>query len=128
MYKLDHIHIKGPDPKVTAQWYVDNFDARIVGEGQSMGGAHTVRLDIGGTHVNVSSGPAGPSLPQGSADQHYGFEHFGLGTDDIVGDIERLESKGVEVLVPVTQLDTGNRIAFVRGPDEVRIELVQPGG
>ena len=84
MFRINHIHLKAPDPLKTAQWYVDMFGAKIVGEGQGLGGSQTVRLDIEGTRINVTSAPAGQSLPQGTAESHYGLEHFGFDTDDIV--------------------------------------------
>ena len=155
MFRVNHIHLKAPDPKKTAQWYVDNFGASIAGEGQGLGGSSTVRLDIEGTRINITSAPAGETLPEGTADSHYGLEgtrinitsapagetlpegtadshygleHFGFDTDDIEGIMARLEAQGVEVLLPITQSATGSRLSYIKGPDNVRIELVQPAG
>ncbi len=125
MFSVNHIHLKAPDPKSTAQWYVDNFGAKIVGEGEGLGGSTTVRLDIEGTRINVTSAPAGETLPEGTADSHYGLEHFGFDTDDIEGALARLQSHGAPVLLPITQTNSGSTIAYVEGPDKVRIELVQ---
>ncbi len=83
MYTVNHIHLKAPDPMETAQWYVDAFGAEITGQAEGLGGAKTVRIDLGGTRFNISSAPEGESLPDGTADLHYGLEHFGLHTDDI---------------------------------------------
>ena len=125
MFRVNHIHLKARDPKRTAQWYVDMFGAKVVGEGEGLGGSHTVRLDIEGTRFNVTSAPAGQTLPEGTADSHYGLEHFGFDTDDIEGVTAHLQSHGAEILMPVTQVASGNKIAYVKGPDNVRIELVQ---
>jgi catechol 2,3-dioxygenase-like lactoylglutathione lyase family enzyme len=125
MFRVNHIHLKAHDPKVTAQWYVDTFGAQIVGEGQGLGGSQTVRLDIEGVRINVTSAPAGETLPEGTAVSHYGLEHFGFDTDDIEGVMARLEAQGVGVLMPVTQSASGNKISYIEGPDNVRIELVQ---
>lgn len=128
MLRVNHIHLKAPDPKKTAQWYVDNFGATIAGEGQGLGGSSTVRLDFEGARINITSAPAGETLPEGTADSHYGLEHFGFDTDDIDGIMARLEAQGVEVLLPITQSATGSRLSYIKGPDNVRIELVQPAG
>ena len=125
MFKINHIHLRAPDPKKPAQWYVDMFGAKIVGEGPGIGGSQTVRLDIQGSRINVTSGPAGQTLPDGTADLHYGLEHFGFDTDDIEGATARLESSGVEALLPITRGTSGNMICYVKGPDNVRIELVK---
>jgi lactoylglutathione lyase len=126
MLRINHIHLKAHDPKTTVQWYVDTFGAKVVGEGRGLGDSHTVRPDIEGTRINVTSAPAGESLPEGTADSHYGLEHFGFETGDIEGVMARLEEKGVGVLLPITLSATGSKISYIEGPDRVRIELVQP--
>ncbi|MCI0438865.1 MAG: VOC family protein [Chloroflexi bacterium] len=126
MYRINHIHLKAADPRKTARWYVENFGAKITEEGGGMGGSRTVRLDLGGMRINVSSAPEGKTLPHGTADEHYGLEHFGLHTDDIEDTMKMLQARGTEVLLPITTAASGNKISYIKGPDNVRIELVQP--
>ena len=126
MFRVNHIHLKAPDPKKTAQWYVDVFGAKVMGESTGLGGSSSVRLDIDGTRINVTSAPAGETLPDGTAESHYGLEHFGFDTDDIVAAMAHVQAHGAEVLLPITQRATGSRISYIKGPDNVRIELVQP--
>ena len=126
MFRVNHIHLKAPDPKKTAQWYVDVFGAKVLGESTGLGGSSSVRLDIDGTRINVTSAPAGETLPDGTADSHYGLEHFGFNTDDIEAAMAHVQAHGAEVLLPITQMATGSRISYIKGPDNVRIELVQP--
>ncbi len=126
MFKINHIHLKAHDPKTTAQWYVNLFGAKIVGQGRGLGDSETIRLDIDGVRVNVTRAPAGETLPEGTAESHYGLEHFGFDTDDIEGTMAHLEGHGVEVLLPITVAGSGNKISYIKGPDNVRIELVQP--
>ena len=126
MFKINHIHLKAHDPVSTAQWYVDMFGAKIVGQGPGLGGSETVRLDIDGVRINVTSAAVGETLPEGTSDSHYGLEHIGFDTDDIEGTIAHMEQKGIEVLLPITVAGSGNKISYIKGPDNVRIELVQP--
>ena len=42
MYTVNHIHLKAPDPKKTAQWYGDTFGAKITGQVQGLGGAEQI--------------------------------------------------------------------------------------
>ena len=126
MFRVNHIHLRSPDPRNAAQWYVDNLEARIVSEGRGLGDSLVIRMELGGASVNVSGSPTGNPLPDGSTEYHWGLEHFGLDTDDIAGALSKLQSRGIEVLLPVTQMSSGSLIAYIKGPDEVRIELVQP--
>ena len=126
MYKVGHIHLKGPDPRATAKWYADNFEAHILGEGEGLGDAITVHVDLGGTHINITGAPAGQTLPKGTVEYHFGLDHFGLQTDSIVEDVERLQRQGVEILVPVGKGSAkGSLYSYIKGPDDVLIELVQ---
>lgn len=128
MFRVNHIHLKAPDPRKTAQWYVDVFGAKIMGESPGMGNSLGIRLEIEGTRINVTSAPEGETLPKGTAESHYGLEHFGFDTDDIEKAMEMVVANGAEVLLPITESATGSRISYIKGPDDVRIELVQPLG
>ena len=125
MFRVNHIHLKALDPRKTAQWYVDVFGAKVVGEGPGMGNSLGIRLDIEGTRINVTSAPEGETLPKGTAESHYGLEHFGFDTDDIEKAMELVTSHGAEVLLPITETASGSRISYIQAPDDVRIELVQ---
>ncbi len=126
MFKINHIHLKAHDPKITAQWYVDMFGAKIVAEARGLGDSETIRMEIDNVRVNVTSAPAGETLPEGTAESHYGLEHFGFDTEDIEATMAHMEEQGVEVLLPITVAGSGNKISYIKGPDNVRIELVQP--
>ena len=126
MFQVNHIHLRSPNPHEAARWYAENLDARVVSEGQGLGGSVAIRLDLGGTTLNVSGSPTGENLPEGSAKYHWGLEHFGVNTDDIDAALSLLKGRGVEVLLPITQMDKGSKIAYIKGPDNVMIELVQP--
>ena len=126
MFKINHIHLKAHGPKITAQWYVDMFGAKIVAEARGLGDSETIRMEIDNVRVNVTSAPAGETLPEGTAESHYGLEHFGFDTEDIEATMAHMEEQGVEVLLPITVAGSGNKISYIKGPDNVRIELVQP--
>ena len=44
---------------------------------------------------------------------------------DIERDIERLKGLGATLLEGPTQIPKGSRIAFMQGPDDTRLELVE---
>jgi catechol 2,3-dioxygenase-like lactoylglutathione lyase family enzyme len=126
MTQINHIHVMAVDPRKTADWYVEMFGAEIEGEMTGWRGTFTMRLKLGGLGFLVTSEAPGETLSDGTAETHYGLDHFGVHSDDIESDMARLESKGVEVLLPITDSPTGAKISYVKAPDNVRIELVQP--
>jgi len=122
-FGMNHIHIKAQDARQTAQWYVENFGARI-GDEVNTNGILTLRTDLGGIRINITEPPS-DGLPSGTSEPHMGLEHFGIETDDLEGAINSLAGKGVKVLEPIRALPSGMRIAFVEAPDNVRLELMQ---
>ena len=64
-------------------------------------------------------------MGDGSASVHWGLEHFGIEVDDIDAQIKRLKDLGAKLLEGPSNSPTGSRIAFIQGPDDVRIELMQ---
>ena len=126
-YRINHIHLKSPDPLKTAQWYVDAFGFKINSDEVRVFGDRFIRCRSaeGGINVNISGARAGETLGPGDASAHHGLEHFGLDSTDIEADIKRLEGLGAQRLEGPIDMPNGGRIAFLRGPDDTRLELVQ---
>lgn len=127
-FRINHIHLKAPDPEKTANWYVRAFNFTIVSDEVRNFGDRFIRCQSegGGMAVNISGARSGETLGQGDANPHHGLEHFGLDTEDIVADIKRLEGLGATLLEGPISMASGQKIAFVKAPDDVRIELIQP--
>jgi lactoylglutathione lyase len=127
-FRINHIHLKAPDPGKTAEWYVNAFKFKIVSDEVRHFGDRFVRClsEDGAMGINISGARSGESPGPGDASVHYGLEHFGVDSDDIDADVARLVSIGAKLLEGPIRMPTGTRIAFLRGPDDVRIELVAP--
>ena len=54
-----------------------------------------------------------------------GLEHFGFDVSDLATELERLEKADVRIVLPLTEVVGGTRLAYIEGPDDVLIELVQ---
>ena len=95
-YRINHIHLKSPDPLKTAQWYVNAFGFKINSDEVRVFGDRFIRCSSaeGGINVNISGARAGETLGPGDASAHHGLEHFGFDSTDIEGDIKRLEGLG----------------------------------
>ena len=126
-YAINHVHIRSADPHATAAWYEKHFEAKIVSEREVMPGTITIGMEVGGpVRLNVSSTPAGSSDERAAAElNRLGLEHFGFGVEDLAADLARLEASGIRVVLPLTEVAGGTRLAYIEGPDDVLIELVQ---
>ena len=51
-FKFDHVHIISENPKVSAEWYVEMFGARIAREGVAYG-APQIAVELGGMTVLI---------------------------------------------------------------------------
>jgi len=114
---LHHIHLRAPDPAAALAWYVDKVGGTIGKLKDRIDG-----INYGGVWVLAQKGETTPS--QGTAIDHIGFRP--LNVDTVVAG---LKAKSVKVTTeprPLT-LPSGAsmRLAFIEGPDGVRIELVQ---
>ena len=124
-FAINHIHIKSHDPWKSAEWWVEAFNFEIVRDFVREGGDRfVVTRSENGIMVNISGARSGETLGPGDANVHEGLEHFGIDSEDLEADIERLEALGAELLAgPV---DAGAvRACWLRAPDDVRIELIQ---
>ena len=129
-YAINHVHIRSKNPHASAEWYEQYFGAKTLSAREVMPGTITISMDAGGpVRLNISSQPPGSSDESAVAElNRLGLEHFGFATDDIEADIEKFQNAGVRVVLPITEIQGGTRLAYIEGPDDVLIELVQPAG
>lgn len=114
-FRLNHVHLKTPDPQKTVQFYVDNLGATIEEER----GARGYRLDLHGLKLNVT-----PLADNQTREQHYGMEHFALDTDDFDALVTQLKASGARFMEQLTG-GSGRRVCFFEGPDGVQLEFIE---
>ncbi len=128
-YKYDHVHLRSPDPDQTARFFETMFGAEVTRSvyppGTLYPGQQRITMRLGGQKVLIA--PPHPHEPNVSAPPfpHYGLEHIGLTVDDVDAAVEELRAKGAEIAVGPLTRNPGLRLAFVRGPEGIMIELVQ---
>jgi lactoylglutathione lyase len=127
-YRINHIHLKAPDPRKTADWYVTAFGFKILSDETRVFGDRFVRCasEDGGMFVNISGARTNEKLGPGDANPHHGLEHFGFDSAQLEADIKRLEGLGAKLMEGPIQVPNGPRICFMRAPDDTRIELIEP--
>ena len=125
-HEFDHVHLKSPDPGATVDWYVKAFGFKVVSDNVRIYGDRFIRCEtVDGVTVNVSGARTDEHLGDGNADAHWGLEHFGIKADDIDEEIARLTNLGAEVKEGPIDVPGGPRIAFLKTPVDVRVELLQ---
>lgn len=114
-FTIHHVHIKTSDPARTAQFYVDNFGAKLKADMPGRG----VQLDLHGVQLNVTT-----LIGSQSHEQRYGIEHLALETGDYAGTMARLRRNGARILeeLPVTN---GRHVCFVECPDGAQMEVIE---
>ena len=121
-YSYDHIHLRSREPIETARYFNKMFGAKIL-ESVQTDGQSRVDIDINGLIVFLAQAEA--STPDGPVDPYVGLDHFGLRVDNLETAAADLKSKGAEFSMEPKDLRPGLRIAFVRAPGDVRIELLE---
>ena len=122
-YQFHHIHVFCSDLDATERWFTEGVGATVVNRADSRG-VTGVTLNLGGASVLLRPARDGETLASAGA-RHFGADHFGLRVDDVDATVEVLRARGVFIEVEPWDFSAGSRIAFIKGPDEVRIELVQ---
>ncbi len=117
-FTFDHIHLRSPDPEATAAFYEHAFGVTLRHSPQ--------RIDfvLGGqaifiSPVNEAATGEAPTPP------YRGLEHIGLAVTGIDAVVAALKAKGVTFTMEPTTIRPGVRIAFLRAPENVSIELLE---
>jgi catechol 2,3-dioxygenase-like lactoylglutathione lyase family enzyme len=117
-FTFDHIHLRSPDPEATAAFYERVFGVTLNRAPQR------IDFTLGGQAIFVSpineadTGDA-PSAP------YRGLEHIGLAVTGIDALVAEMKAQGVTFQMEPTTIRPGVRIAFLRGPENVAIELLE---
>ena len=123
-YTYDHIHLRTKQTRAMAEYFEKMFDAKIVESVQS-DGVPRIDLDIDGLMVFIAEVPADTDIPASPHEPHTGLDHFGCRVDDVDETVADLKRRGADIAVEPHTIRPGVRIAFVRAPEDVRIERLQ---
>ncbi len=123
-FTFDHVHVYCSDFEVMERWFREGLGAELV-ERTEAGRLFAGRLRLGGATILIRNAREGETLAPGPTGRYLGTDHFGLRVADVDAAIAELRSRGVTIDVEPWDISPKQRIAFVRGPDNIRIELVQ---
>jgi catechol 2,3-dioxygenase-like lactoylglutathione lyase family enzyme len=122
-YTWDHIHLRSPNPEATAAFYERMFGAEVIRTMQE--GKPRIDLKVGGADVFIAPVTPGDGVNSPPTTPYQGLDHFGLKVKGIDAIVAELKKKGAEFTMEPTSIRPGVRIAFLRGPEGVSIELLE---
>lgn len=124
VYTYDHIHLRTKNPQAMIEYFQNMFDATPVSFVQS-DGKPRVDLDLNGLTIFVAEVPPDATVSTAPSDPYIGLDHLGLRVDDVDAATAELKRRGADVILEPKTIRPGVRIAFIQGPDNVRIELLE---
>ena len=124
-YRYHHIHVICGDLAASEAFFA-NLGAALV-ERRKFGTADGAILDLGGTHIYLRTRREGDALTGDSTNPRFGYDHLGVQVDDLDAAHKALSAKGYKFFL-TPQQQGQMRIAFLKGPDNITVELIQPLG
>jgi lactoylglutathione lyase len=121
-FTYDHIHLRSPNPEATAQYYERMFGAEVIRTMQQ--GMPRIDLKLGGANVFIAPVKADSGVNPPPVTPYQGLDHFGMTVSGIDAVVAELKAKGAEFTMEPTTVRPGVRIAFMRAPEGVSIELL----
>lgn len=121
-YWFDHVHVIGPDPVKTAEFYERCLGAKRGPVNRLPDGSITLDLDLKGTIIKARQPRPKTLLPNSPLT---GLEHFAVQTNDIEEAVTELKAKGVKFIKEITESFPGVKATFFVAPEGVLIELIE---
>lgn len=120
---LDHVHVICGDVEDGVKYFEKVFDGREISRGE-VRGYRMVRVDVKGVIVTLmGTEPGSAQLVPGKGSR--GLDHFGFKVKDLEKTVEDLKKRGAKFSIGPSVSSVGVKYAFVEGPENIRIELVE---
>jgi catechol 2,3-dioxygenase-like lactoylglutathione lyase family enzyme len=121
-FTYDHMHLRTPDPEATAAFYERMFGAQIMRSMQD--GKPRIDLKLGGVDIFIMAVAPNSDVSAAPPHPHQGLDHFGLRVSNIDTVVADLKAEGVHFTMEPKTVRPGVRVAFLRAPEGVSIELL----
>jgi len=123
-FELDHIHFRSEDVDTAIDFYTRMFGAYI-SERSGSKQMPVVFVNVAGTRLAFSP-KSQESVAAASGNRpDKGIYQLGLRVNDVDKAVQELRSKGAQIEREPHEPRPGLKVAFVKAPDGVQIELVE---
>ena len=122
-FQFHHVHLICSDLEEMISFFTETLGATLT-ERKKFGTADGATLDLNGTNIFLRVTREDDNIIEDPSASTYGYNHIGFVVEDLNAAYEELTGKGCVFSLPPT--DAGGRaIAFIKGPDNIAIELLQ---
>ena len=123
-YRLHHVHLICRDLEKMIRFFKDVIGAKLAKRRQ-FGGADGAMMELQGIYINLRVARDDDDIRENSVPTAYGYDHIGLQVEDVQAVHDDLVKRGYSFFMPPTEA-AGSIIAFFKGPENIKIELMQP--
>ena len=123
-YRYHHFHLICSNLAHTEDFFTGMLGAKLIRR-RKFGTADGALLDLSGTTISLRAAREDDNIAGDSSQERYGYDHLGLEVEDLDAAYEELKGKGVTFSVLPRNVE-GGKMAFLKGPDGITIELFQP--
>lgn len=126
-FGFDHVHIVSGDVDAMVDYFERVFDAKRASYDPDFRGAPAAFISLGSIRVGIRGIRPGETPDAVAPVLVQGLDHLGIIVNDVEEAAKWLKDRGAEFSVePMTLEGSGRVIAFVRGPENIEIEILGP--
>lgn len=126
-FDFDHVHLVSGDVDAMVDYFERVFGASRLSYKPDFRGGPFAFVGLGSMRVGIRGLRPGETPDAVAPVRVQGLDHFGVVVDDLEKVAEQLRDRGAEFSVePMAIEGSGRMIAFVRGPENIEIEILGP--
>lgn len=123
-YTFDHVHFRCEDLEAAIDYYVKMFDGKVLNRVE-VRGRRIVQLEVAGQKLFLSPQQAVEDVEATSGKPRWGVYQIAFTVEDMDATVKELKARGADFEGDPIVIDPSLTIAFVQGPDNMQIELMQ---
>ncbi len=125
-FRYDHVHFLTRDVRAMGDFFENVFELECISYEEDFKGAPYAIYKLGEGDLRIRGYRTGDAPDAVAPALTHGLDHLGVAVDDVEAAVARLAERGAEVVMAPVPAGVGGRmIAFVRGPENVRIEICE---
>ena len=126
---FDHVHIICKDFGKMVAFFEDIFGGEVIYQEENFHGAPNAVVRVGEARLFLRGVRPGEPIGENHLEAVMGLDHFSFAVDDIQGLAAQMKEAGADFIRDPSPSGMGGRTtAYIRGPEDVRVELSERAG